>query len=111
MLDIRNGDTYRSINIIVGTIGSTLEISMSDAKVNLFGHLGIAHLVVSTSESVEIDNPDSDGVIFSSINGARICGFSSTGLHVNGTATATSDGRLKENLIEINSNTCYDIVN
>ena len=29
---------------------------------------------------------------------------------VNGTSTETSDGRLKENLIELNSKTCYDIV-
>ena len=29
-LDIRNGDTDRSVNMIVGTIGSTPAISISD---------------------------------------------------------------------------------
>ena len=57
-----------------------------------------------------MDNNDADGLIFLSINGANICEVSSTGLHVNGTATETSDGRLKENLSEINSKTCYDVV-
>ena len=109
-LDIRNGDTDRAINLIVGTIGSTPEIYISDANVNLLGNLDITHSTVSTSERVKMDNPDSDGLIFLSINGANICEISSAGLHVNGTSTETSDGRLKENLSEINSKTCYDIV-
>ena len=109
-LDIRNGDTDRAINLIVGTIGSTPEMSISDANVNLLGHLDITHSTVSTSERVKMDNPDSDGLIFLTTNGANICEVSSTGLHVNGTATETFDGRLKENLSEINSKTCYDIV-
>ena len=45
-----------------------------------------------------------------SINGANICEISSTGLHVNGTATETSDERLKDNIKEVSSKTCYDIV-
>ena len=57
-----------------------------------------------------MDNPDSDGLTFLSINSANICEISSGGLHVNGTSTETSDGRLKEKLSEINSKTCYDIV-
>ena len=109
-LDIRNGDTDRSINMIVEAIGSTPEISISEASVNLLGNLNITHSTVSTSERVQMDNPDSDGLIFLSINGANICEVSSAGLHVNGTATETSDGRLKANLNEINSKTCYDIV-
>ena len=40
----------------------------------------------------------------------NICEVSSTGLHVNGTATETSDARLKEDIKEINCKTCYDIV-
>ena len=109
-LDIRNGDSDRAMNLIVGTIGSTPEISISDANVNLLGNLDITHSTVSTSERVKMDNPDSDGLIFLSINGANICEISSAGLHVNGTSTETSDGRLKENLSELNSKTCYDIV-
>ena len=109
-LDIRNGDTDRSINMIVGTIGSTPEISISEASVNLLGNLDITHSTGTTSERVKMDNPDSDGLIFLSINGANICEISSAGLHVNGTATETSDARLKEDIKEINSKTCYDIV-
>ena len=39
-----------------------------------------------------------------------MCEVSSTGLHVNGAATQTSDARLKQDKKEINSKTCYDIV-
>ena len=106
----RNGDTDRAINLIVGTIRSTPEISISEAQVNVLGHLDITHSTVSTSERVKIDNPDADGLIFLSINGANICEISSTGLHVNGTATETSDERLKENIKEVSSKTCYDVV-
>ena len=109
-LDIRNGDTDRSINMIVGTIGSTPEISISEASVNLLGNLDITHSTATTSERVKMDNPDSDGLIFLSINGANICEIASAGLHVNGIATETSDARLKEDIKEINSKACYDIV-
>ena len=109
-LILRNGDTDRSINMIVGAIGSTPEISISEASVNLLGNINITHSTVSTSKRVKMDNPDSDGLIFLSINGANICEISSTGLHVNGAATETSDARLKEDIKEINSKTCYDIV-
>ena len=47
----------------VGTIGSTPEISISDANVNFSGHLGIRHSTVSTAEKVKINNPDTDGLI------------------------------------------------
>ena len=109
-LDIRNGDTDRAVNLIVGTVGSTPEVSISDANVNLLGHLDFTHSAVSTSERVKVDNPDTDGIICLSSNAANICEVSSTGLHVNGTSTETSDGRLKENLSKINSKPCYDIV-
>ena len=109
-LDIRNGDTDRSINMIVGTIGSTPEISISEASVNLLGNLDITHADVSGSQRVKMDNNDVDGLIFLSINGANICEVSSTGLHVNGASTETSDKRLKQDITEISSKTCYDIV-
>ena len=70
--------------MIVGTVGSTPEKSISEASVNLLGNLDITHTTVSTSERVKVDNPDADGSIFLSINGANICEISSTGLHVNG---------------------------
>ena len=91
-LVLRNGDTDRAINLSIGGIGNTPEISVNEANVNLLGHLDITHSTVSTSERVKIDNPDADG------------------LHVNGTATETSDERLKDNKKEVSSKTCYDIV-
>ena len=109
-LDIGDGYTDRAINMIVGTIGSTPEISISDANVDLLGHPGITHSTATTSERVKRENPDSDGLIFLSINGANICEISSTGLHVNGTATETADSRLKEDVKERSSKTHYDIV-
>ena len=109
-LDIRNGDTDRAINLIVGTIGSTPEISVNEANVNLLGHLDFTHTDVSGSQRVKIDNPDSDGIIFHSINGANIGEFSSTGLHINGALTETSDKRLKENVKEIDTKKCIELV-
>ena len=39
-----------------------------------------------------------------------MCEVSSAGLHVNGTTTETSDERLKDNIQETSSKTCYDLV-
>ena len=108
--EVRNGDTDRQIRFIVGTIGSTPEIAINNDSVSLFGNLDITHSDVSGSQRVKMDNLDSDGLIFLSINGASICEVSSTALHVNGTSTETSDARLKQDIKEINSKTCYDIV-
>ena len=109
-LDIRNGDTDRAINLIVGAIGSTPEISVSEASVNLLGNLDITHSDVSGSNRVKFNNPDSDGIIFHSINGANIGEFSGTGLHINGALTETSDRRLKENVKEIDAKKCIELV-
>ena len=109
-LDIRNGDTDRAVNLIVGAIGSTPEISVSEASVNLLGNLDITHSDVSGSNRVKFNNPDSDGIIFHSITGANIGEFSSTGLHINGALTETSDRRLKENVKEIDAKKCIELV-
>ena len=109
-LVLRNGDTDRSISFIVGAIGSTPEISISEANINLLGNLDITHSDVSGSQRVKIDNPDSDGIIFHSINGANIGEFSSTGLHINGALTETSDKRLKENVKEIDAKKCIELI-
>ena len=62
----------------------------------ILGTKGAVHSTVTTSERVEMDNPDSDGLTFLSVNGANICEISSAGLHVNGIATETSNARLKK---------------
>ena len=64
VVNVRHGDTDRAITLIVGTIGSTPEVSISDANVNLLGHLDFTRSTVSTSERVKFDNPDTDGIIF-----------------------------------------------
>ena len=74
------------------------------------GHLNFTHSTVSTSERVKMDNPDADGLIFSSINGANILEVSSTGVYVNGTLDNSSDVRLKENIKEVNNKTFVDVV-
>ena len=109
-LFVRNGDSLGDINLTVGLEASTPEIKITNGNVNLLGNLDITHTDVSGSQRVKIDNNDADGLIFLSINGANICEVSSTGLHVNGTSTETSDERLKQDIKEINSKTCYDIV-
>ena len=109
-LVLRNGDTDRSISFIVGVIGSTPEITVNEANVNLLGHLDFTHTDVSGSQRVKIDNPDSDGIIFHSINGANIGEFSSTGLHINGALTETSDNSLKENVKEIDAKKRIELV-
>ena len=109
-LVLRNGDTDRSISFIVGAIGSTPEISVNEANVNLSGHLDFTHSDVSGSRRVKIDNPDSDGIIFHSINGANIGEFSSTGLHINRALAETSDKRLKEHVKEIDAKKCVELV-
>ena len=65
--------------------------------------------IQETSERVKIDNNDADG-IFLSINGANICEVSSTRLHINGALTETSDKRLKENIKEIDTKKCIELV-
>ena len=56
-------DTDRAINLIVGAIGSTPEIQLTEGKVNLLGNLEITHTDVSGSQRVLINNPDTDGFI------------------------------------------------
>ena len=63
-LDIRNGDTDRSINMIVGAIGSTTETSVSESTINVLGNVDVTHTDVSGSQRVTTDNPDSDGLFF-----------------------------------------------
>ena len=59
---------------------------------------------------VKIDNPNADGSIFNSINGANILEVSSTGVYVNGALDNSSDVRLEENIQEVNSKTFVEMV-
>ena len=109
-LFVRNGDSLGDINLTVGLEASTPEIKITNGNVNLLGNLDITHTDVSGSQRVKIDNNDADGLIFFSINGANILEVSNTGIYVNGSVGSSSDSRLKENIKEVSTKTCYDIV-
>ena len=109
-LFVRNGDALGDINLTVGLEASTPDKKITNSNVNLLGHLDITHSTVSTSERVKMDNPDSDGIVFTSIAGANILEVSNTGIYVNGSVGSSSDSRLKENINEVSTKTCYDLV-
>ena len=62
------------------------------------------------SRRVTLDNPNSIGLTYLAISGNNICEVSSTGLHVNGAVSETSDRKLKENVKEINTKNCIDLI-
>ena len=115
-LDIRNGDTDRAINLIVGTIGSTPEIQLTDGKVNLLGNLEITHTGVSGSQRVFIDNPDDNGWIRFNNNGLSRLDITTTGVDVygdlsySGSLVPSSDKRLKKDIKEVNSKKTVELV-
>ena len=115
-LDIRNGDTDRAINLIVGEIGSTPEIQLTEGKVNLLGNLEITHTDVSGSQRVLINNPDTDGFIRLSNNNLSRLDATNTGVDVYGDLSYTgslipsSDKRLKKDIKELNSKKAIELV-
>ena len=126
-LILRNGDTDRAINFIIGAIGSTPELSLSEAKVTLLGNLEITHSDVSGSQRVLINNPDTDGFIRLSNNNLSRLDATNTGVDVYGVLTTTgnaniggnvtcvaltetSDAIMKENIKEVNTKECYKVV-
>ena len=109
-LFIRNGDTLGDINITVGLEASTPEIKLTNGNVNLLGNLDITHSDVSGSQRVKMNNPDTDGIVFTSIAGANILEVSNTGIYVNGSVGSSSDSKLKENIREINNKDCVKLV-
>ena len=126
-LDIRNGDTDRAINFIIGTIGSTPEIQLTEGKVTLVGQLEITNTDVSGQQRVLINNPDDDGFIRLSNNNLSRLDATNTGVDVYGfftttnnadiggnltcvALTETSDSKLKENIQEVNTKECYKAV-
>ena len=115
-LDIRNGDTDRAINLIVGAIGSTPEIQLTEGKVNLLRNLEITHTDVSGSQRVLINNPDTDGFIRLSNNNLSRLDATNTGVDVYGDLSYTgslipsSDKRLKKDIKELNSKKAIELV-
>ena len=115
-LDIRNGDTDRAINFIIGTIGSTPELQLTEGKVNLLGNLEITHTDVAGSQRVLINNPDTDGFIRLSNNNLSRLDATNDGVDVYGDLSYTgslipsSDKRLKKDIKELNSKKAVELV-
>ena len=51
-----------NLNLVMGLESSVPEIKLTDARVNLLGHLDITHAAVSTRERALFNNPDADGM-------------------------------------------------
>ena len=115
-LDIRNGDTDRAINFIIGTIGSTPELSLTEAKVTLLGNLEITHDDITGQQRVLINNPDDNGWIRLSNNNLSTLDATTTGVDVYGDLSYTgslipsSDKRLKKDIKEVNSKKAVELV-
>ena len=115
-LDIRNGDTDRAINFIIGTVGSTPELQLTDGKVTLVGQLEITNTDVSGQQRVLINNPDNDGLIRLSNNNLSRLDATNTGVDVYGDLSYTgslipsSDKRLKKDIKEVDSKKAVELV-
>ena len=115
-LDIRNGDTDRAINFIIGTIGSTPELQLTEGKVSLLGNLEITHDDITGQQRVLINNPDGNGWIRLSNNNLSTLDATTTGVDVYGDLSYTgslipsSDKRLKKDIKEVNSKKAVELV-
>ena len=96
--DVRNGDTDRTITCIIGTIGSTPDIQLTDGKVNLLGNLEITHIDDAGEQNVTIKNPDIDGWIRLSNSGLSRLGVTTTGVDVYGVLIATGNADIGGNV-------------
>ena len=115
-LDIRNGDTDRAINFIIGTIGSTPELQLTEGKLSLLGNLDITHDDITGQQRVLINNPDDNGWIRLSNNNLSTLDATTTGVDVYGDLSYTgslipsSDKRLKKDIKEVNSKKAVELV-
>ena len=114
-LILRNGDTDRAINFIIGTIGSTPELSLSEAKVKMNSNLEITQeTIIATYEQIQFVNTDASGEIFfyfgDTTAGNEVLEISPGGVYIDGTFGYSSDFSIKENIKEISSKKCYEII-
>ena len=114
-LDIRNGDTDGAINFIIGTIGSTPELSLSEAKVKMNSNLEITQeTIIATYEQIQFVSTDSAGEIFfyfgDTTAGKEVWEISPGGVYIDGTFGYSSDFSLKDSIKDIDSKKCYEII-
>ena len=118
-LVLRNGDTDRAINFIIGTIGSTPELSLSEAKVKM-NNLEITQETISTVDQIQFLNTDAGGeyaFYFGSVSVSNdVFSISPSGILVNGDIEYTgslipsSDKRLKKDIKELNQKQAIELV-
>ena len=104
---IWNGDTDRSLIFRVGAVGTTPELQIDDATVNLLGNLEITHQDVAGSQRVLINNPDTDGLIRLSNSNLSRLDATNTGVDVYGDLSFTgslipSSDKKKRDIKELN---------
>ena len=121
-LFIRNGDSLGDINLTVGLEASTPEIKITNGNVNLLGNLNITHSTVSTSGRIKHDIPDADGQHTFSLNDTNKLVVAETTVDVynnfyvdgdvsyRGSIGQVSDFNLKENIKELDTKKCLDVV-
>ena len=114
-LFIRNGDTLGDINLTVGLESSTPEIQLTDGKVKMNSNLEITQeTIIATYEQIQFCNTDSAGEMFfyfgDTTAGNEVLEITAGGVYIDGTFAYSSDFTLKENIKEIDSKKCYEIV-
>ena len=112
-LYIRNGDTAGEMNLTIGLESSTPEIQLTDGKVKM-NNLEITQETISTVDQIQFLNTDAGGeyyLYFGSVGaGNEVLEITPSGVYIDGTFGYSSDFSLKENIKEINSKKCYEIV-
>ena len=114
-LYIRNGDTAGEMNLTIGLESSTPEIQLTDGKVKMNSNLEITQeTIIATYEQIQFCNTDSAGEMFfyfgDTTAGNEVLEITAGGVYIDGTFAYSSDFTLKENIKEISSKKCYEIV-
>ena len=114
-LYIRNGDTLGEMNLTIGLESSTPEIQLTDGKVKMNSNLEITQeTIIATYEQIQFCNTDSAGEMFfyfgDTTAGNEVLEITAGGVYIDGTFAYSSDFTLKDNIKEIDSKKCYEIV-
>ena len=113
-LYIRNGDQAGEMNLIMGLESSTPEIQLTDGKVKINNNLEITQETISTVDQIQFLNTDAGGeyyFYFGSVGaGNEVLEITPSGVYIDGTFGYSSDFSLKENIKEVSSEKCYEIV-
>ena len=113
-LYIRNGDQAGEMNLTMGLESSTPEIQLTDGKVKINNNLEITQETISTVDQIQFLNTDAGGeyyFYFGSVGaGNEVLEIMPTGVYIDGTFGYSSDFSLKENVKEVDSKKCYEIV-